>query len=59
MSIKELLELVTESAHTMMFLLAGNVSTDMTNIGFRDRERTVASSLCEFSRQNIVCVDPV
>ena len=59
MSIKEVLELVSESTHTVMFLLARDVSTDMANIGFRDRERTVASSPREFSRQNIVRVDPV
>jgi hypothetical protein len=33
MSIKELLELLSESTHTVMFLLAGDVGTDMANIG--------------------------
>ena len=59
MSIKELFEFVSESTRTVMFLLAGDVCTDMADIGFRDRERTVASSPREFFRENIVCVDPV
>jgi len=53
MSIKEVLKLVTESTHTMVFLLTHDVSPDAANIGFGDGERTVASFCRLFSRFSV------
>ena len=59
MALDEFPKLIGERAHPMMFLLPGNVRSNLFDVGFRDRKDAVASSPRKFSRQNVVRVDPV
>jgi hypothetical protein len=49
-SIDKIPELLNKPADMMMFLLARHVSSDLADIGFRDRERAIASPPREFPR---------
>jgi len=59
MALNEFPKFIGERPHPVMFLLPSNVGSYLCDIGFRHRKGTIASSPRKFTRQNIVCVDPV
>jgi len=58
-ALDEFPKLIGERPHSVMFLLPGNVGSDLRHIGFGYRKGAVASPPRKLTWQNIVGIDPV
>lgn len=59
MAINKLSQFLGERTHTMMLFLIRNISRHVRHIRLRDRERAIASAPREFSRHDVMRVNPV